>query len=241
MAERSGSDGNSSRDPDGDRGGDARAVDFVETLAAATPTPGGGAAAAHAGRLATALLRMVTGLTLAKASRNTATSSAGGDAASWDEVRALARAASALSTRFAELETADAAAFDAWLAARRLPRGSADEQAVRRARTLDAACEATRIPLETLDAALATVALVARLLAVAERVRLRAEADLGGALELAHAAFRGAEINVRVNLRGLGGDARERELASRRQELVARFESLYPEIRARLLARLETS
>ena len=37
-------------------------LDFAESLAAATPTPGGGAAAARGGLLATSLVRMVTGI-----------------------------------------------------------------------------------------------------------------------------------------------------------------------------------
>ena len=41
-------------------------LDFAESLAAATPTPGGGAAAARGGLLATSLVRMVTGISLQK-------------------------------------------------------------------------------------------------------------------------------------------------------------------------------
>ncbi len=84
--------------------------DFIEALAANTPTPGGGSAAALAGALAAALTQMVAGLTLGKKKyadaqaqaesilswadslREQLTSAIAEDAAAFDEVMAVYRA-----------------------------------------------------------------------------------------------------------------------------------------------------
>src|SRR5688572_10592183 len=84
--------------------------ELLAALASPNPTPGGGTAAALAGAMGTSLLVMVAGL--AKSKNNT-------DA----EKAALAQARTALEPitgRLTELADADAASFDAVMAAYRL-------------------------------------------------------------------------------------------------------------------------
>lgn len=211
-------------------------ADFAERLAAPTPTPGGGAASARVGKLATSLVRMVAGISLEKAP---GPHDRGDDAGLWANVERVHDAARELGKRFAKLEGDDMAAFEGFLAALRLPRTSDDEKERRRAAMADATVRATETPLETLAASLEVFDMVRELVDLAGSVRLRAEADLGGALELAHAAFRGAELNVRVNLPGLRDDARGAELEQRWGELSARLEAGYEELRARVARWLE--
>ncbi|HLU48594.1 MAG TPA: cyclodeaminase/cyclohydrolase family protein [Planctomycetota bacterium] len=174
--------------------------DFARRLAAPTPAPGGGAAAARAGVYATALLRMVLGITRTRARE--------GDLSDADRaiLVTLESRTAKLGKRFEELEEADSGAFEAYLVASRLPRGSEEEREARRLAMASAAQNATEIPLETATSALEVVSIASDLLDLGSRIRLRAESDIGVALELAAAAFHGANWNVRVNLPLLGSD-----------------------------------
>jgi glutamate formiminotransferase/formiminotetrahydrofolate cyclodeaminase len=174
---------------------------------------------------------MVAGISLEKAP---APDERGDDVGLWADVERVHDAARELGTRFAKLEGDDIAAFEGFLAALRLPKTSDDEKERRRAALADATVSATETPLETLVASLEVLDMVRDLLDLARSVRLRAEADLGGAVELAHAAFRGAELNVRVNLPGLKNDARAAQLEQRWSELSARLGAQYDELRVRV-------
>jgi len=211
-------------------------ADFAERLAAPTPTPGGGAAAARVGKLATSLVRMVTGISLEKAP---GPHERGDDGSRWAVVERIAGEACALGERFADLETEDMAAFEGLLAALRLPRSGDEERERRRVAIANATVRATETPLRTLEASLELLAMVRELLDLTASIRLRAEADLGGALEFAHAAFRGAEANVRVNLPGLRKEARGEQLEQRWRGLAATFDVQYETSRQQLARRLQ--
>jgi len=182
--------------------------------------------------LAASLLRMVTSVSLAKAPADT---ERGATAGFWTRVEGIAAEGAELAVRFRELEAADMAAFDAFIVALRMPRSTDEEAEARRQALVAATRRATDAPLSTLVACLEVLALADQLLTVASDVRLRAEADLGGAVELAHAAFRAAELNVRVNLPGLRDDPSHDEYAARHQELSEALEIQYPELRRRVL------
>lgn len=195
--------------------------DFAERLAAPTPTPGGGAAAARVGLIATSLLRMVTSITLSKSEAKPPD-----DPALLDEVRQVGDGATLLGERFRGLEAADARAFDSYLEALRLPKESTAERQRRDAARRRTALEATDVPLEMLEAAVETVDLARRLADVGSRMRLGAESDVGGAVELAHGAFRAAELTVQVNLPALGEEDRRR-VEARHEALRERLRPAY--------------
>jgi formiminotetrahydrofolate cyclodeaminase len=167
---------------------------LLAALASANPTPGGGTAAAIAGALGTSILVMVA--SLAKSKNNTG-----------DEKAALASARAAIepiTARLLDLADADAASFDAVMAAYRLPKAS-DEEKMARTREIQAALRgATEIPLETLRAC-AKALEHAR--AVADYGNRSAESDTGVAIGLLKAAANGAAANVRINLEGLKDEA----------------------------------
>jgi formiminotetrahydrofolate cyclodeaminase len=179
--------------------------EFVDALAAAQPTPGGGTASAVAGAMGVALLMMVAGLPKTKA--NT------------DQERATL---AAVRTKLVPIREAlersadrDAEAFDAVMAAYRLPKGSDHEQTQRKAAIQQALRQATEAPLETLR--LAGVAL-----ALGETVALHgnpsAASDAGVAAGLLQAAAEGGAANVRANLGGLSDEVfRERAAADAHQ------------------------
>jgi formiminotetrahydrofolate cyclodeaminase len=207
---------------------DALSDDFAELLAAATPAPGGGAAAARVGLYAAALVRMVSGISRARLAP---------DAPGSSELSAIDAEATRIADRFRELEALDVAAFTAYLTALRLPRSSPDELTLREAAVRAAAIQATDVPLDTIDAALAVFALADRLLRLAGGVKIRAESDIGAAVELANAALRAAELNVRVNTTGLGPAAAQR--VERLAAAVAAADRDYARLHGAIRARLE--
>src|SRR3954468_13444952 len=91
---------------------------FVASVAASTPTPGGGSIAAHAGALGAALAQMVAGLTVGKKK------SAAVDA----EMRALAVRAAGIGNTLAALVPRDASAYAIVAAAYKLPADGETQQ-----------------------------------------------------------------------------------------------------------------
>ena len=178
--------------------------DFAERLAAPTPTPGGGAAAARVGLFATSLVRMVVGISLKKKPDNSA------------DLESINAAAVELGQRFRQLESDDVAAFDAFIAAVRLPRSTDEEKERRRAARQAAAEQATEVPLRMLRAIVDTVQLVEKLNAAAGANGLSAESDLHAAVAFARASFRVAELNVEANLPYLGAAEAEEVEKERR-------------------------
>jgi formiminotetrahydrofolate cyclodeaminase len=162
-------------------------ADFLTALAAPTPAPGGGAAAAVSGATAAALVEMVAGLSLKK-------SSDGADAAL--QQRTVAQMAT-IRGELLTLADDDAAAYDAFIQAMRLPKVEESERE-ERSRAMSAAAErAAEIPLQTLRA-ITSVAEAARLLT--GRSLASAASDLDVALRFARAAGLSAAENIEVNL-----------------------------------------
>jgi methenyltetrahydrofolate cyclohydrolase len=167
---------------------DRSLADLTDALAAATPSPGGGCAAAWSCALAAALVEMTAGTALRRG---------GGDPGA--VARILARA-NELRVRAFVLGEHDAAAYAPVLAALRLDAGSEREQAL--AEALD---RAAGPPLAIAEAA----AEVAELGAEAGRIGPESlEGDVTAGVLLAEGACRAAARLVELNLVGLPDDAR---------------------------------
>ena len=163
---------------------------LLAALASPNPTPGGGTAAAIGAALGASLLVMVGGLT--KSKNNTD-----------DEKAALAKARAAIEpigARLTKLAEADTEAFNAVMAAYRLPKASDDEKAARTRAIQDALRGATLVPLDTLRAAAEALD---HGRAVADFGNRSAASDVGVAIGLLKAAADGAAANVRTNLESL--------------------------------------
>jgi glutamate formiminotransferase/formiminotetrahydrofolate cyclodeaminase len=162
-------------------------ADFLTALAAPTPAPGGGAAAAVSGAAAAALVEMVAGLSLKKSPESA-------DAALQQRTAAQM---SAVRAELLKCADEDAAAYDAFIQAMRLPKIDESERE-ERSRAMSAAAErAAEIPLQTLRA-ITSVAEAARLLT--GRSLASAASDLDVALRFARAAGLSAAENIEVNL-----------------------------------------
>ena len=188
-------------------------TDFLAGLAAPTPAPGGGAAAAVSGATAAALVEMVAGLSLKK-------SPDGAEAALQQ------RTAAQMATLRAELLTLaddDANAYNAFIQAMRLPKVEEHERDAR-SRAMSAAAEhAAKVPLKTLRA-ITTAAEAARLLT--GRSLVSAASDLDVALRFARAAGLSAAENVEANLPFIDDPETRASLANQTAASVAAIERL---------------
>jgi len=97
--------------------------DFLDQLASATPAPGGGSAAAHTGAAGAALVAMVARLTIGKKKYESVK----------DQMWALIEQAETLRAELTAAVDEDAAAFEAVMAAFKLPKDTEEQQAARNA------------------------------------------------------------------------------------------------------------
>jgi len=168
--------------------------DLLMAFAAPDPTPGGGSASAVASALGASLLMMVAGLP------STRTGS--------DEDRAaLTGAATALTAVQQQLTEAidlDTTAYDQVVAAYKLPKGGDAEQTSRTAAIQRALRSATDVPLGVMR--LSEMALK-QAETVAAHGHRAASSDVGVAVALLGAGFRGARLNVEINLGSLNDQA----------------------------------
>jgi len=154
---------------------------FLESCAARTPTPGGGSVAAYAGALGASMASMVARLNDKKTEVG--------------PLHEMIPQADGLMGRLAALVKKDAEAFNAVMAAMKLPDGDATK--AERARTAQVGATAT--PLETMREALTVMELARTGL---ERSKASCRSDAGVAGIMGHAAMEGAFLNVLINLPG---------------------------------------
>ena len=167
------------------------ASELLDRFASPDPTPGGGSAAALAGATAAALVVMVCRMSKTRTGDPA-------ERARLDQALADARTAGDQCRRLVD---EDSAAYDAVVAAYKLPKASEDEKAVRR-RAVDAAVAvAIDVPMRTAE--MCRVVLGAAQ-AAAENGNPNAVSDVRTAAALAWAGLRGAAENVLINL-GTGG------------------------------------
>jgi formiminotetrahydrofolate cyclodeaminase len=155
---------------------------FLDQLAARTPTPGGGGAAAVTGAMAAGLVAM--------AARFSATELPGASD--------LADQADELRRRAADLADLDARAYTAVLEAFRLP----GDDGQRRERTREALLGAAVVPLE-ISGIGARVAQLALRVAEAGNQNLRGDAVTGALLAAASARSAACLVGINVGLGGL--------------------------------------
>jgi len=180
-----------------------RASELLDRFASPDPTPGGGSAAALAGATAAALVAMVCRMPKTRTGDPV-------ERARLDQALADARTAGDQCRRLVD---EDSAAYDAVVAAYKLPRASGDEKAVRK-RAVDAANSvAIDVPMRTAEMCWVVLGTAQ---AAAENGNPNAVSDARTAAALAWAGLRGAAENVRINL---GASAGPSQIRSRLESL----------------------
>ena len=165
---------------------DASVEKFLDDLASAAPTPGGGSAAAIMGAMGAALISMVCNVTLGKK----------GQEAAEPEMKAVCAESEQLRARLTAMVADDVAAFDALMAAYRLPKADEEEKARRADAIQRSLRSATETPLECARACAAVIALSKR---AGEHGYAGVISDAGVGVLAANTALRGAALNVYIN------------------------------------------
>jgi formiminotetrahydrofolate cyclodeaminase len=181
-------------------------ADLLDAFASNEPAPGGGSAAALAAAVGASLLVMVAGLPKTKTGSPE-------EAADLSEASARLRP---LRDTLASLVDEDSDAYQAVVAAMRLPKATDSEKQARR-EAIDAAMrKATEVPLQTMRAC--QQALRGSVI-VAGNGNRNAWSDAAVAVELLLAALRGAGMNIDANLGSLSDASFVERARAERQEL----------------------
>jgi glutamate formiminotransferase/formiminotetrahydrofolate cyclodeaminase len=186
---------------------------FLESVAAGTPTPGGGSVAALAGALAAALGRMVARTTLGKDKYADVEA----------DMQAAAQEADALRAQLTDAIIEDGQAFEVVLAAYRLPKDDENRSQAIQAALLGAAetpLAVARLALETLDT----------LHQVATLGNVNATIDAGVGVHMARAAIEGAALNVRVNTSGLADKSQAARLVDEIETILGQSQERAEEV-----------
>lgn len=161
--------------------------DFSKVLASDSPAPGGGSVAALSGALAANLLSMVCRLSFGKKERG-----------QFDEsLSAVLEKSEALSTSLLERIDLDTDAFNAVMAAFRLPKATDGEKAARTAAIQQGYQKAVRSPLGIAKDCRDVLLLAGEMVG---KSNPNALSDLGVASQQAMAGLEGAIMNVKINL-----------------------------------------
>ncbi|MCH7480453.1 MAG: cyclodeaminase/cyclohydrolase family protein, partial [Chloroflexi bacterium] len=197
---------------------------FLDDLASAAPTPGGGSASAYTGALAAGLVAMVARLTVGKRKYK----------AVEEQMWVLIEHAEELRAALTDAVEEDARAFDAVMAAYKLPK-STDEDKTARIQAIQAATlRATEVPLDT---AAKSVQVMELALQAAAQGNTNTISDAGAASAFARAALTGAGLNVRINLASLDAKATVRKLTKQLKALEKNAAKLEKQIQAELKTR----
>ncbi len=200
-------------------------TEFVEALASAAPTPGGGGASAYAGALASALASMVGNLTVGKKKY----------AAVEERVQSELVELADTRRRLLELIGEDARAFEPLAAAYRLPRVTEEEAAAQQAALQAALVDACEVPLEIMRQC---VEVVESCVFLARHGSVMALSDAGAAAVLAKAALQAASLNVVINIGSMADADRAASYRNDMEDLLAAGVPLADEVYGEVVQRL---
>jgi glutamate formiminotransferase / formiminotetrahydrofolate cyclodeaminase len=163
---------------------------FIEELAAPTPTPGGGSAAAYAGAMGAGLIAMVAGVTIGK--KKYAEVEA--------EMQAIRVVAENLRKELTLAVEDDAGAFETLMGTFKLPKTTEEEQATRNVAIVQATLNAAHVPLHVASDAVKVMELAIK---CAKHGLQSAISDAMSGFAMSRAALTAAGYNVRININSL--------------------------------------
>jgi methenyltetrahydrofolate cyclohydrolase len=198
---------------------------FLNELASGAPTPGGGSAAAIMGAMGAALVSMVCNVTIGKKGHESVES----------EMKSVRDESEKLRLRLTALVAEDVAAFDALMAAYRLPKSNEEDKSRRGAAIQSSLLGATETPLACARACAEVVALSRR---AAEKGYAGVISDAGVGVLAANTALRSAALNVYINTPSLKdrafADAATAELEQLLDDCARESELVFELVRSRL-------
>jgi methenyltetrahydrofolate cyclohydrolase len=199
---------------------------FLDSLADRSATPGGGSATALLGAIGAALVSMVCQLTLEK----------DGSGELKPQMQAVLERARVAQERLTLLLDEDVRAFSAVMAAYALPRANAEETRARSEAIQAALHAATLVPLACARES-GEVMELSRI--AAEKGHLHAIGEAGVAALAAHAALRGAALNVSLNAGSIKDQKFVETTLSELEQIVRRYGRLDASVQELLDGRLK--
>jgi len=166
---------------------------YLDELASAQPTPGGGSTAALSGAMGAALASMVCKITIGKETY----------AGVRQEIEELLRRTEYLRSRFQQLIQEDIEAYGHLSASYKLPRETSEERKYRTEMLQKQLVEAALVPLEVVECAAELIQLCQR---IAEIGGITVLSDIETGAILASCAGKGAAFMVRINVRSIKND-----------------------------------
>ncbi|WP_026533449.1 cyclodeaminase/cyclohydrolase family protein [Arthrobacter sp. H41] len=199
--------------------------DYLARLASREPTPGGGAAAALHAAQGAALVAMVARYTTgAKYEQHAET------------VRRIISAADGLVVEAMHLAEADQHAFQGVIDSYKLPSGTEDLKAARKASIQDALILAARTPAQLVKLAGAIVDLATELFEVANASVI---SDIAAAADAARAAATTARVNIDINVVAIKDATARSRMAGQtdgiEEKVILAADSLVARVRGRIL------
>ena len=190
---------------------------FANETASESPAPGGGSVSAYVGALGASLGAMVANLSSHKRGWDDR----------WEEFSEQAEKGQAIKDELLRLVDDDTKAFNAIMAAFRLPKGTEEEKAARARAIEEATRHAIEVPFRVLKRAFDTFEL-ARTMVETGNPNSVTDAAVGALC--ARAAVRGAWLNVLVNVSGLNDKSWAEPILEEGKKLVAQADRLCDEI-----------
>jgi formiminotetrahydrofolate cyclodeaminase len=175
---------------------------YIDELASAQPTPGGGSASALGGAMGAALASMVARLTLNKPEY----------ADVREQIEDLLQQSEAIRARFQLLMQADIDAYGLLSNSYKMPRGSDEERAMRSAAIQQALKSAALVPLEMVERSAQLVQCCQRIALIGN---IQVLSDVATGTLFASSAGAGAAWMVRANLQSMKDEELVNELSDR--------------------------
>ncbi|GAB4116799.1 MAG: cyclodeaminase/cyclohydrolase family protein [Candidatus Caldatribacteriota bacterium] len=181
---------------------------FLDELASAAPTPGGGSVAALAGALGAALVSMVSNLTIGKEKYREVE----------EEVKKILGSSEKLRYDLSQLIEEDIKAFNNFMATYKMPKETDEEKKIRSEKIQQALIEAAKVPLQVAYKCLDIFSLAEE---IVQKGNPNVVSDVGVAILMAEAGLDSAILNVEINLKMIKDEKVVEELNSAIQDLVS--------------------
>ncbi len=186
---------------------------FMDKLASKSPEPGGGSVAALTGAMGSALVSMVSNLTLGKEKYKDVQ----------QQVEALLKESEKLRVEMQDLIQKDTEAYGALSGVYKMPKTTDAEKAARTARMQEALKKACQVPFEIGLKSLEVAKLAER---AADIGNVAAVSDAGVAVLLAQACAQSAALNVKINVNSIKDDAFNKDTWTKMQNVLAQVGAL---------------
>ncbi len=159
--------------------------EFIEKLASDAPTPGGGTAAAIMGAMGAGLFKMTIDITAKKVDD--------------DLLKSIGESMQGAYEEFLTLADKDAEAFDEYMKAKAMPKGTEEEKAARKEALKAARIKSIEAPMQTLERSLEVLQAFDM---IKDKISKYVLSDVVGGASALKSAAKIAYANVKINVAG---------------------------------------